>query len=68
MITVSKNLLELAKLLKPHATLYVVGGYVRDFFKLNFVDFPVFNISDIFITIGVLALIVLIVKNKYLRK
>ena len=46
----------------------IVFGYVRDFFKLNFVDFPVFNISDIFITIGVLALIVLIVKNKYLRK
>lgn len=43
-------------------------GYVRDFFKLNFVNFPVFNISDIFINIGVIALIVIIVKNKYLRK
>lgn len=43
-------------------------GYVRDFFKLNFIDFPVFNISDIFINIGVLALIVIILKNKYLKK
>ena len=43
-------------------------GYVRDFFKLKFIDFPVFNISDIFINIGVLALIIMIVKNKYLRK
>lgn len=42
-------------------------GYVRDFFKLNFIDFPVFNISDIFINISVIALIVIIVKNKYLR-
>lgn len=43
-------------------------GYVRDFFKINFIDFPVFNISDIFINIGVIALIVIIVKNKYLKK
>lgn len=43
-------------------------GYVRDFFKLNFIDFPVFNISDIFINIGVIALIVIIIKNKYLKK
>lgn len=43
-------------------------GYVRDFFKLNFVDFPVFNISDMFINIGVLAIIIIIIKNKYLKK
>lgn len=43
-------------------------GYVRDFFKLNFIDFPVFNISDIFINISVIALIIIIVKNKYLKK
>ena len=43
-------------------------GFVRDFFKLNFMDFPVFNISDIFINIGVIALIVIIIKNKYLKK
>lgn len=46
----------------------IAFGYVRDFFKLNFIDFPVFNISDMFINIGVLAIIVIIVKNKYLKK
>ena len=45
----------------------IMFGYVRDFIKLNFIDFPVFNISDIFINVGVLALIVIIVKNKYLK-
>lgn len=43
-------------------------GYVRDFFKLNFIEFPIFNISDIFINIGVIAIIVIIIKNKYLKK
>ena len=43
-------------------------GYVRDFIKLNFVDFPVFNISDIFINIGVLGLIFIILKNNYFKK
>ena len=46
----------------------IVFGYVRDFFNLKFVEFPVFNISDIFINVGVLALIFIIVKNKYLKK
>lgn len=45
----------------------ITFGYVRDFFQLNFIDFPVFNISDIFINIGVLAIIVIIIKNKYLK-
>ena len=40
-------------------------GYVRDFFKLNFVDFPVFNISDIFINLAVIALIIIIIKNRW---
>lgn len=46
----------------------IAFGYVRDFFKLKFIDFPVFNISDIFINIGVLAIIIIIIKNKYLKK
>lgn len=46
----------------------ITFGYVRDFFHLNFIEFPVFNISDIFINIGVIALIVIIIKNKYLKK
>ena len=42
----------------------IAFGYVRDFFKLNFIDFPVFNISDVFINISVIALIVIIIKNR----
>lgn len=43
----------------------IVFGYVRDYFQLNFIHFPIFNISDIFINIGVIALIVLIlIKRK----
>ncbi len=42
----------------------IVYGYVRDYFQLNFINFPVFNISDIFINIGVIALIILILINK----
>lgn len=45
----------------------IAFGYVRDFFKLNFMDFPVFNISDMFINIAVLAIIIIIIKNKYLK-
>lgn len=42
----------------------IVYGYVRDFFQLNFVNFPVFNIADIFINIGVIALIIIILIKK----
>lgn len=43
----------------------IVFGYVRDFIKLNFVNFPVFNISDIFINISVFAIVIIIIKNSY---
>ena len=42
----------------------IVFGYVRDFFQLNFVNFPVFNISDIFINVGVIVLIIMILIKK----
>ena len=42
----------------------IIYGYVRDYFQLNFINFPVFNISDMFINIGVIALIILILINK----
>ena len=43
-------------------------GYVRDYIKLNFINFPIFNISDIFINISVFAIIIIIAKNSYKRK
>lgn len=46
----------------------ILYGYVRDFFQLNFVDFPVFNISDIFINIGVIGIVLIILKNNYFKK
>ena len=33
-------------------------GYVIDFIKIKFIDFPVFNIADIVINIGALILII----------
>ena len=46
----------------------IMFGYVRDFIKLNFIDFPVFNLSDIFINISVIAIVVIILKNNYFKK
>ena len=36
----------------------ILNGYVIDFIKIKFIDFPVFNIADILINIGVLLLII----------
>lgn len=43
----------------------VVFGYVRDFFNLNFVNFPVFNISDIFINLSVFAIVIIIIRHNF---
>ena len=42
----------------------LIFGHVRDFFDLTFVNFPIFNISDIFINIGVFGIIILILQSK----
>lgn len=42
----------------------IAFGYVRDFFQINLFNFPVFNISDIFINVGVIALIILIILKR----
>jgi signal peptidase II len=42
----------------------LVFGHVRDFFDLTFINFPIFNVSDIFINIGVLGIIILILLTK----
>lgn len=33
-------------------------GYVRDFIKLEFMNFPIFNTADCFLTVGVICLVV----------
>lgn len=35
----------------------IVDGYVTDYFRLVFINFPVFNLADIFINIGVILMI-----------
>ena len=42
----------------------IVLGYVRDYIHLNFINFPIFNIADIFITIGVIALVAILLFYK----
>lgn len=42
----------------------IVLGYVRDYIQLNFINFPIFNVADIFITIGVIALVVILMFYK----
>ena len=42
----------------------IIRGYVIDFINLNFIDFPVFNIADISINIGLIFIIYGLIKNK----
>ena len=42
----------------------VSKGYVIDFINLNFINFPVFNIADISINIGLIFIIYTLIKNK----
>ncbi len=42
----------------------IINGYVIDFINLNFIDFPVFNIADISINIGLIFIIYGLIKNK----
>jgi len=42
----------------------IVIGCVRDFFELTFINFPVFNISDIMINISVAILVIIILFKK----
>lgn len=46
----------------------ITFGFVRDFFQINFINFPVFNISDILINAGVLAIMFIIICYKQKMK
>lgn len=35
-----------------------IFGYVRDFIDFNFINFPIFNVSDILITVGIFVLLI----------
>ncbi len=42
----------------------ITKGYVIDFINLNFINFPVFNIADISINIGIILIIYGLIKYK----
>ena len=42
----------------------ILNGYVIDFIKIRYIDFPVFNFADVFINIGVLIIILSYFKCK----
>tara|TARA_Y200000002_G_scaffold163426_1_gene134912 strand:+ start:1631 stop:2089 length:459 start_codon:yes stop_codon:yes gene_type:complete len=42
----------------------ITKGYVVDFINLKFINFPVFNIADVSINIGLIITIYVLVKNK----
>ena len=42
----------------------IIKGYVIDFINLNFIKFPVFNIADISINIGLILIIYSFIKYK----
>ena len=50
----------------------IVFGYVRDFISLGFMNFPVFNVADVCLTVGTICIIVWLLffygKNKNKEK
>jgi len=46
----------------------VFYGYVRDFIRFDFMNFPIFNLADVFINVGVLLLIVYILFFEWRKK
>ena len=43
--------------------IFNVGGYVRDFIYLQFINFPVFNVADMCLTVGVILLLIYFIKD-----
>ena len=41
----------------------IAFGFVRDYFELSFINFPVFNISDIFINVSVIVIMFMLFRN-----
>lgn len=45
----------------------IAKGTVTDFFATTFIDFPVFNVADIFVTLGVIACLICLFKEEDVR-
>ena len=46
----------------------LLRGSVTDFLCTTFMDFPVFNVADILVTLGVIATLVLVARQDRLRE
>ena len=46
----------------------IILGYVRDYFAIKFINFPIFNVSDVFINISVVVIMYLLVTKTYNKK
>jgi signal peptidase II len=46
----------------------ILRGYVVDFIKFDFINFPIFNVADISITLGIFILVIIIVKQMIQNK
>ena len=47
----------------------ILDGFVTDYIRLNFITFPIFNVSDIFINIGAFLVICnILFKNEHKKK
>ena len=46
----------------------IIDGFVTDYIRLNFVTFPIFNLSDVFINIGAFLVICNILSNNEHKK
>ena len=46
----------------------ILKGYVVDFIKFDFINFPIFNVADISITLGIFILVIIIVKQMIQNK
>ena len=43
----------------------IAMGYVIDFIDINILDFPVFNIADISITVGVIMIMIILIRSLF---
>ena len=45
----------------------IFRGHVIDFININLFNFPVFNMADIYITVGAIILLIVIIKQFFIK-
>lgn len=46
----------------------IIIGYVRDFIDVNLFNFPIFNIADVSVTLGVIFIIIILIKSLFVKE